>query len=66
MSFAPSEQFNPIDNGLKCDNEFKNASTVCPDNVRPLASTIVPEIITGISISFSSKPHQWQSMQLSR
>ena len=25
----------------------QNASTVCPDNVRPEASTIVPEMITG-------------------
>ena len=29
--------------------EFQNASVVCPDSVRPDASVIVPEIITGNS-----------------
>jgi hypothetical protein len=30
--------------------EFQNASGVWPDSVRPLASVIVPEIITGSSM----------------
>ena len=34
-------------NGSACRTEFQNASVVCPDNVRPEASVIVPEIITG-------------------
>ena len=34
--------------------EFQNASVVCPDNVLPDASVIVPEIITGILVSSAS------------
>ena len=37
-----------------CETELKKASRVCPDNVRPLASVIVPDIITGIRLPFSS------------
>ena len=33
---------------------FQNASTVCPDNVRPDASVIVPEIQSGTSTPSSS------------
>ena len=34
-------------NGLICRTEFQKASGVWPDSVRPEASVIVPEIITG-------------------
>ena len=33
--------------GFTCAIEAQNASTVCPDSVRPLASVIVTETITG-------------------
>jgi hypothetical protein len=33
--------------GLACRTEFQNASVTWPDNVRPEASVIVPEMITG-------------------
>ena len=33
--------------GLACDTLTTNASDVCPDSVRPLLSTIVPETNTG-------------------
>ena len=46
-SAAPSAQLRPIMNGSACCTEFQKASTVCPDKVRPDASVIVPEIITG-------------------
>ena len=44
---APSAQLSPTLSGRPCATEFQNASVVCPESVRPLASTIVPEIITG-------------------
>ena len=31
----------------KCETEFQYASTVCPESVRPLLSTMVKESITG-------------------
>ena len=40
---APKAQFSPTAVILACRIECQNASTVCPDNVRPLASVIVPE-----------------------
>ena len=39
----------------QAESEFKKASTVWPESVRPLASVIVPEIITGISIQRNSQ-----------
>ncbi len=33
--------------GLAWQTEFQNASVVCPDRVRPDASVMVPEIMTG-------------------
>jgi hypothetical protein len=49
MSLAPSAQLRPMVSGLACRTEFQNASGVWPESVRPEASVIVPEIITGIS-----------------
>ena len=49
---APNAQLKPTENKGICDTEIKNASAVCPDSVRPLASVIVPLTITGISIFF--------------
>ncbi len=37
----------PIDSGRTCRTECQNASVTWPDSVRPLASVMVPEIITG-------------------
>lgn len=44
-----------MDTGCTCAIEFQNASAVWPDKVRPLASVIVPEIITGNRVPVSSK-----------
>ena len=49
ISLPPSEQFTPTMSGLAWRTEFQNASTVCPDRVRPLRSTIVTEIHSGRS-----------------
>ena len=48
MSFAPSAQFRPMAIGLACCTLFQNASFVRPLSVRPLMSTIVPLMNTGI------------------
>ena len=47
ISAAPSEQLMPTASGRTCRTEFQNASVVWPDSVRPEASVIVPETITG-------------------
>ena len=47
ISLPPSEQFTPTIRGLAWRTEFQNASTVCPDRVRPLRSTIVTESHSG-------------------
>jgi hypothetical protein len=47
-------QLNPIDNGLACRNELKNASGVCPDKVRPERSVMVPDTMTGSRTARSS------------
>ena len=47
ISAAPSEQFSPATSGSACSTERQNASSVCPDSVRPLRSTIVTEIHNG-------------------
>ena len=46
-SLAPSAQLRPIASGCAWRTEYQNASAVWPDSVRPEASVIVPEIITG-------------------
>ena len=46
---APSAQLRPMASGSACRTEFRNASTVCPERVRPLASTTVPDTMTGTS-----------------
>ena len=40
-------EFNPTEQGRACEIEFQNASVVWPESVRPLASVIVPDIMTG-------------------
>ena len=45
--FGPSAQFRPTISGSAWRTLFQNASTVWPDSVRPEASTIVPEMISG-------------------
>ena len=47
ISSAPRAQFSPIASGCTCRTEFQKASVVCPVRVRPEASVIVPEMITG-------------------
>ena len=44
---APRAQFKPTINGSAWRIECQNASGVCPDSVRPLASVMVPDTITG-------------------
>ena len=46
-SLPPSEQLRPTTSGFACRTEFQNASVTWPVRVRPDASVIVPEIITG-------------------
>lgn len=46
ISLAPSAQLMPTDSGRACITEVQNASTVCPDRVRPLLSVMVTEIVT--------------------
>ncbi len=40
--------------GLACAIETQNASIVCPESVRPLRSTIVPESQVGTRTRFSA------------
>ena len=48
MASGPSEQLTPMLNRPgACSTEYQNASSVCPDRVRPLRSVIVMEIISG-------------------
>ena len=44
---APNEQFNPTEKSGACDTDMRNASTVCPERVRPAASAMVAESIIG-------------------
>jgi hypothetical protein len=44
---APRAQLSPMESGLTWRRLVQKASAVCPDKVRPLASVIVPEIMTG-------------------
>ena len=54
-SAAPSAQFRPTAIGRAWRTEFQNASVTWPDSVRPEASVIVPEMITGQRRPCSSK-----------
>ena len=51
---APSEQFTPTISGSACSIDAQNASTVCPDRLRPLASIAVKETHRGSSGATSS------------
>ena len=53
--FAPSAQLKPMESGRAWRTEFQNASGVCPESVRPEASVIVPEIMTGSRSPDASK-----------
>ena len=46
---------SPTSSGRACRTEFQNASVTWPDSVRPDASVMVPEIITGQRRPRSSK-----------
>ena len=54
-SAAPSAQLSPTAIGRAWRTEFQNASVTWPDSVRPEASVIVPEMITGQRRPCSSK-----------
>ena len=47
ISAAPSAQLRPTASGRTWRTEFQNASGVCPDSVRPDASVIVPDTMSG-------------------
>ena len=47
ISAAPSAQLRPTASGRTWRTEFQNASGVWPDSVRPDASVIVPDTMTG-------------------
>ena len=55
ISAAPSAQLRPTASGLAWRTEFQNASGVWPESVRPEASVIVPETMTGSARPRSSK-----------
>ena len=55
MSSVPKAQFRPMLRGFACATEIRKASDVCPDNVLPLASVIVPDIIIGRVLPIFSK-----------
>jgi hypothetical protein len=46
---APSAQLSPTANGSAWRIEFQNASTVCPESVRPLRSVMVPDTSSGVA-----------------
>ena len=50
----PSEQFIPTLSSGICETEAQNASTVCPERLRPLMSTAVNDAITGTRAPISS------------
>jgi hypothetical protein len=55
MSRAPRAQFRPTASGRACRIESQNASVTWPESVRPDASVMVPEMITGQRRPCSSK-----------
>lgn len=44
---APNEQLSPTEKSGAWATEMRNASTVCPERVRPAASAIVADSISG-------------------
>ena len=48
--FFTNEQFKPTENILACCTEARNASNVCPDNVRPPISDTVTDNMIGTSM----------------
>ena len=44
---GPSAQLTPTESSGACETEIQNASTVCPERLRPERSVIVTEAITG-------------------
>src|SRR3546814_4004666 len=46
---APNEQLSPIVTGRACRTACQNASTVCPERLRPDRSVSVIDSITGTS-----------------
>src|SRR5690606_26184840 len=54
-SLAPSAQFRPTASGRECETEMWKASAVWPERVRPEASVMVPETITGRRAPRASK-----------
>ena len=55
MSRAPRAQLSPTANGRAWRIESQNASVTWPDRVRPEASVMVPEMMTGQRRPCSSK-----------
>jgi hypothetical protein len=55
ISEAPSAQLTPTLSSGAWEMEFQQASTVWPDNVRPEASVMVMEAITGSFVPVSAK-----------
>ena len=55
ICFAPSAQFMPTLSSGMCETEIQNASTVWPESVRPLRSTMVTETMTGTRLPEASK-----------
>mmetsp|Transcript_656 Transcript_656/g.1781 ORF Transcript_656/g.1781 Transcript_656/m.1781 type:complete len:563 (+) Transcript_656:3249-4937(+) len=55
MSLAPRAQLRPMAKGFTWDTLFQNASFVWPLSVRPLLSTMVPLIMTGMRTPLSAK-----------
>ena len=51
ICLAPSAQFMPTLSSGMCETEIQNASTVWPESVRPLRSTMVTETITGHAVA---------------
>src|SRR3979490_2297302 len=49
ISAAPSEQLTPTISGFACWTESQNASTVCPERLRPLLSIAVNDSHSGSS-----------------
>jgi len=49
-SFAPKEQFNPIETNSEWESEVRKASTVLTAQGSSLASVTVPEIIRGMGL----------------
>src|SRR5690606_14263689 len=54
-SRAPRAQLSPIASGRAWRTEYQKASAVCPERVRPEASVMVPETITGSRAPSASK-----------